>query len=109
MISPFSTAKFVLPDDPVQAIEKLIRITRELSDILESEAQAIALRDEVRMLDTSARKDKILPQYESAAREFKARVEEFGGVDSTLLDQLEAEQDHLAAVTRGNQQLLTIQ
>ena len=104
-----NAAKKILPQDPTAAVEKLIDITRDLYEVMEGEANAIAMRDEVRMLDTSARKDVLLPQYQAAAREFKDRVEEFRSVDRVLLNQLEDQQSLLGQITNDNQQWLTVQ
>lgn len=104
-----NTVHKILSQDPVAAVEMLMDITRELYEVMESEASAIAMRDEVRMLDISTRKDVLLLQYQVAVKEFKSRVEEFRGVDRVLLDRLEDQQNLLSQITNDNQQWLAVQ
>ncbi len=96
-------AENILPADPAAAIERLIEITARMKAVMEEEARGIALKNEVAMQDAETLKDKLLPQYEQAAREFSQRVEEFRDVRKSLLDELQGLQDDLAAVTRENQ------
>lgn len=95
--------KSVLPADPVAAIQMLMDITLEMKQVMEDEARAIALRNEVGMLDAETQKAKILPRYQQAAQEFRARMEEFRKISPSLLDQLQDTQDSLGAVTKDNQ------
>lgn len=97
-------APTILPADPTAAVQKLIDLSKHLKIVMEEEARAITLKNEVAMLDAETLKEKLLPQYQQAAQEFSARVEEFRGVVSqSALDELQSLQDALGAVARENQ------
>lgn len=93
----------VLPADTTEALELMIEITKRMLIAMQEEARAIKIQNEVAMQDVEVLKEKILPYYQKAAEEFKQRAEEFKSAGPALLDQLQAVQTELGAVTRENQ------
>ena len=96
-------SKTILPADPKEAVSTLMRLTRGMLIMMREEARSISIRNEVAMLDVEALKERLLPEYQQAAQEFSQRIEEFRGIDSSLLDELQALQDELGAIARENQ------
>jgi|GEM_PF-2800978 hypothetical protein len=96
-------SKTILPADPKEAMATLMRLTRGMLIMMREEARSISIRNEVAMLDAEALKERLLPEYQQAAQEFSQRIEEFRGMDPSLLDELQALQDELGAIARENQ------
>ena len=93
----------VLPADTTEALELMIEITRRMLIAMQEEARALRIQNEVAMQDVAVLKEKILPYYQKAAEEFAQRAAEFKNGDASLLDQLQAIQTELGAITRENQ------
>lgn len=93
----------ILPQDPAEAVSVMMEITRRMLIAMREEARAIGIKNETAMQDVEVLKEKLLPMYQMAAQEFSQRIEEFRGIDSSLLDELQALQDELGAVARENQ------
>jgi hypothetical protein len=93
----------ILPQDPAEAVGVMTEITKRLLIAMQEEARAIGIKNEVAMQDVEVLKDKLVPMYEMAAAEFRARAAEFKDVAPHLLNDLQDVQTELGNVARDNQ------
>lgn len=93
----------ILPQDPTEAVTVMMEITKRLLIAMQEEARAIQIKNEVAMLDVETLKNKLVPMYEMAAEEFRARAADFKDVAPHLLHDLQEVQTELAQVARDNQ------
>lgn len=93
----------ILPQDPAEAVSVMTEITKRLLIAMQEEARAIGIKNEVAMQDVEVLKDKLVPMYEMAAAEFRARAAEFKDVAPHLLNDLQDVQTELGNVARDNQ------
>ncbi|MCB1651086.1 MAG: hypothetical protein KDI46_03450 [Alphaproteobacteria bacterium] len=92
----------ILPGDQTRALNTLIKATRDLVDLADKEAQALAVNDMMAFNILQEEKTFLVKRYEKLAGEFRGRLEEFRGVDRGLLDRLENLQNLLGEKTLNN-------
>lgn len=94
--------KNILSDKPDVAMQDLIKVTRRLVNLAGREAQALATNDLMTFAIMQDEKAQLAERYVTMSREFRARVDEFRSIDSSLLDRLDALQKELADVFKDN-------
>ena len=99
-------AQVVLPKDPRQAVEDMIKITEELVARMEIETNAVAINDGTTFTMNEMSKEETADRYQKAAAEFHARLNEFKSVDRSLLTKLDEAQASLKQSTESNLKLL---
>ena len=87
-----------LPEDPQQAVERMLEITRSMRVIAEAETAALQSRNGLELKTAIDQKADLLFMYDDAAREFAQRIEEFRSIDRRLIDELDGEQIVLKAL-----------
>jgi len=92
----------VLAREKTQAVQQLIKLTRNLADLAERESQALAQNDMVSFAILQDEKALIAEHYAAASNEFRARLPEFRGMNPALLDRLESLQVRLGEAAREN-------
>ena len=92
----------VLSSEKTQAVQQLIKLTRNLADLAERESQALAQNDILSFAILQDEKALIADHYAAAASEFRARLPEFRGMNPALLDKLEALQHRLGDAAQQN-------
>lgn len=92
----------LLPKSKEEAIRTIISVTQKLTKILEEETNKFTMNDTVGVIALEKQKEEAYQQYNQVAREFSERSEEFVGIKTTYLDQLEAAQQTLSKVTNDN-------
>lgn len=92
----------VLASEKTQAVQQLIKLTRNLADLAERESQALAQNDMVSFAILQDEKALIAEHYAAAAQEFRSRLSEFRGMNPALLDRLEALQHRLGEAAKSN-------
>lgn len=96
----------VLPAQPVNAIQQLIRISQNLINVAEKETQALLLNDMLAFAIIQHEKEKLAAQYVTASEEFRNRIEDFRKIDPALIRRLEKLQRDLGEKTHGNNGLV---
>ena len=80
----------ILPEDPNEAMQKMIDLTQECVSILESEDEKITRNDAVEFVVNEQNKVKTFDYYEEAAKELSTRIEGMQGkVNPVLITDLE--------------------
>jgi len=100
--NPASPEQQLLPADAHIALKAMIKITENLVEFSNREAQALAKSD---MMDFAIMQDEktvLTERYVRLSQEFRARLEEFRGADPGLLDRLEKLQIELGENTKHN-------
>ncbi len=92
----------ILPQDKAQALNALIKVTQNLLDMSDKEAQALAQNDMLAFAIIQDEKEYISERYTRLSAEFRGRVDEFRGTDKGLLDRLDNLQKLLGEKTRQN-------
>ena len=92
----------ILPEEPKEAVEKMIEIVRGMKAVAEMEAKALDRRDPKELNALIEIKDKASRIFEQAGKEFHQRRDEFTGVEPTLLLQLATEQAALQKAAAAN-------
>lgn len=92
----------VLAREKTQAVQQLIKLTRNLADLAERETQALAQNDMMSFAILQDEKALIAEHYAAASNEFRARLPEFRGMNPALLDRLETLQVRLGDAARQN-------
>lgn len=93
----------LLPADTKAAVEAMIRITKDLTEIMGDETTKLSMNDALGALMLEYPKESAVSLYERAVAEFKNRHGEFRGRISTAdLDRLEAAQQDLKKATEDN-------
>jgi hypothetical protein len=90
----------LLSQKPEAALQDMIKMTRKLVNMIGREAQALATNDLMSFAIMQDEKQIMAERYVEMSREFRARIEEFRGADSAILDRLEQIQKDLADATR---------
>jgi hypothetical protein len=98
--------KTLLSSDPRQAVEEMIKLTEGLAMLIEAESAAVATNDGTTFTTNEMVKEPAIEAYETAAAEFRTRINEFRQVDKGLIEKLEAAQDSLKGSTVSNLKLL---
>jgi len=86
----------VLPQDPAQAVDEIIKIVESLIELTEKELTAHLMKDGVTMVAVQGDKEVLTHKYEEAAKEFAERIEQFRTVDKARLDKLDSLQRDLS-------------
>ena len=92
----------ILAREKTQAVQQLIKLTRNLADLAERETQALAQNDMISFAILQDEKALIAEHYAAASQEFRNRLPEFRGMNPALLDRLEALQHRLGEAARQN-------
>ncbi len=92
----------ILAREKTQAVQQLIKLTRNLADLAERETQALAQNDIISFAILQDEKALIAEHYAAASNEFRARLPEFRGMNPALLDRLETLQNRLGEAARQN-------
>lgn len=92
----------VLAREKTQAVQQLIKLTRNLADLAERESQALAQNDMISFAILQDEKALIAEHYAAASNEFRNRLPEFRGMNPALLDRLESLQVRLGEAARQN-------
>ncbi len=92
----------ILPQDTSRALNMLIRLTNNLSNLADREAQALAQGDMVTFAILQDEKALVTEQYMSASEEFRSNVNTYRGAEKSLLDRLENLQKELGEKTKSN-------
>ena len=92
----------VLPQDPSMAINTLIRITRNLSNLADREAQALAQDDMLTFSILQDEKGLTAENYVNACSDFQSNVNAYRGCDKNMLARLDALQKELGEKTQNN-------
>jgi len=111
MTQPFHNSALMngtnlLPEDPVQAIQTIIKVTQSLIAYSERENQHLARNDMMGFAILQDEKSIMADRYVRVSREFRNRIEEFRGLDKAYLDKLEGQQKILADNSRTNNALI---
>lgn len=96
-----------LPKDPVQAVQRLVKISRALLDLSERETQALVQNETVTFAILQDEKEMLADQYTKASEEFRGRLEDFRRIDRALLSQLESIQKKLTEKVQANAVIIT--
>lgn len=96
----------LLPQDKAQAINKLIRLTQNLSSLADREARALAQNDLITFSVLQDEKTLVAQHYASASEELRLNVNHYRGVDTTLLDRLQDLQGELRTKTDNNNDMV---
>ena len=92
----------ILPQDKMQALNALIRVTQNLLDMAEKEAQVLAQNDMLAFAILQDEKQSVSERYVRLSAEFRERVDQFRGSDKSTLDRLDNLQKLLGEKTRQN-------
>lgn len=96
----------VLPEGPQEAVQRMIKITEQLNQILDREAMALATQDTIMFSALQEEKHKISQEYKMAADEFTARVQSFRGVNKALLERMDKIQEELHSKAEASQRIM---
>ncbi len=96
----------ILPKEPRQAVEEMLKLTEGLVELIESETNALATNDGTTFAMNEPTKEAAIASYEAAASEFHNRLEEFRDVDGALIAKLTTAQSSLKQSTNNNLKLL---
>ena len=96
----------VLSETPEGALQDVIKIASTLVDLLDREANDLAMNNAVSFASVQNEKEIWAQKYEQASIEFQARVGEFRNVDKSLLARFETVQDELKNRAEKNAKLL---
>ncbi|MCB1530175.1 MAG: hypothetical protein H6853_07780 [Rhodospirillales bacterium] len=93
----------ILPEDPNDAIRKMIHLTQECVSLLESEDEKITRNDAVEFTVNEQNKQKAFDYYDQAAKELSVRIEGMQGkVSPALITDLERLQLRLKQQAAAN-------
>ena len=95
-------ARNLLPEDPAQALQRMIKISRTLLEFSERETQALVQNDMITFSILQDEKELLVEQYIRASEEFRNRIDDFRTIDSALLDRLNAVQNKLGEISASN-------
>lgn len=92
----------ILPQEKTQAMQRLIKLTRDLIDLGERESQALAQNDMLSFAIIQDEKALMAEQYAAASTEFRTRLPEFRGMNDALVKRLSDFQHELGDITSQN-------
>ena len=92
----------VLPSDQSMALNMLIRLTQNLSNLADREATALAQNDMLTFSILQDEKSLVTEQYIKASEEFRTNINIYRGADEGLLNRLERLQKDLGEKTQSN-------
>lgn len=84
------------------SLNALIRLTQNLSNLADREAQALAQNDMLAFAILQDEKTLVAEQYMNASEEFRSNINMYRGAEPGLLDRLERLQRDLGEKTRTN-------
>jgi len=96
----------ILPTNPAQAAEKMVKIIEELVSFIEAETNALASNDGTSFAMNEQAKEDAIANYEQAAKEFHNRLADFQQVDVSIVERLTKAQESLAQTTQNNLKIL---
>lgn len=96
----------VLPDQPVPALEAMLKITENMIDLSERETQALVHGDMLAFAILQDEKNVMANDYTQASNEFRQRIEQFRGQDPELIDKLEQAQNRLGQKAKSNNKIV---
>ena len=96
----------ILPKGVNAAIKMIIDIAEELTEIMEQEARALMLKDQMGFMNAQGEKTRLTNNYEQACVEFKERAEDFKAADAMLVKKLEQAQANLLKQTNDNNEVM---
>jgi len=99
---PEAANENILPSDAHMAMQQLIKLSNDLMNMAENETQQLVQNDMLSFSMLQPEKEVLVRKYVQASSEFKNRLEEFRGIDTTLLDRLDAVQKTLGERTHSN-------
>ncbi len=106
---PSNTASMpgmVLPRERTQALQHLIKLTKNLANLAERESKALTQNDMLSFAILQDEKVLIAERYAKASEEFRNRLPEFRGIDGALLNRLQGLQEQLGEVSRQNNEVV---
>lgn len=96
----------LLPQDPRQAVETMLKVTEELVARIDIETNALATNDGTAFTMNEDNKEIVIDVYEKTAKEFHDRLPEFTRVDKDLIAKLDNAQQALKKSTTSNLKLI---
>ncbi len=91
---------------PAAEVQRLIQVSQKLVDIGERETQALLQNDIVTFSILQDEKESVTGQYTAASNDFRARLEDFRGVEKNLLSRLEGLQKNIAEKAHSNNKII---
>jgi len=91
-----------LPQDKSKALNLLIRLTQNLSNLADREAMALAQNDMLTFSILQDEKNLVAEQYMGASEELRLNLSMYRGADPALLDRLQNLQNDLGTKTKDN-------
>lgn len=95
-----------LPNDPRQAVEAMLKLTEDLVARIEIESNSLAVNDGTTFTMNESSKEAAIDVYQQASNEFHMRVNEFMGLDKSLIEKLDSAQESLKQSTKNNLKIL---
>lgn len=92
----------VLPQDQSMALNMLIRLTQNLSNLADRESTALAQNDMLAFAILQDEKSLVTQQYMKASEEFRSNINVYRGAEPGLLNRLERLQKDLGEKTSSN-------
>lgn len=92
----------ILPEEKTQAVQHLIKLTNNLVQLGEREAQALAQNDMLAFAVIQDEKIIMAEHYAAASTEFRARLPEFRGLNAEVINRLSNTQTELGDITEQN-------
>ncbi len=96
----------ILPQQPVEAVNVVIKVTERLLDLSERETQALVHNDALKLDMIQDEKEILSGHYVTAAQEFRSRLGEFRRLDRNLIRKLETVQNELGEKMKQNTDLI---
>lgn len=91
---------------PAATVQRLIQVSQKLVDIGERETQALLQNDIMTFSILQDEKETVTNQYTAASNDFRARLEDFRGVEKNLLSRLESLQRNIAEKAHSNNTII---
>lgn len=95
-----------LPQDPVQAVHTIMRLSRKIIDVVERESQSLAMDDMIGFGALQDYKHALSLEYQQICGEFHTRLEEFRRVDPALMNQMDKLQHEIGERSRHNNKII---
>jgi len=92
----------LLSPDSDRAVQQMIMLSQKLVSMAETETQNLIQNDIFSFAVLQDEKEKVANSYVKASAEFRKRLNEFRGIDRSLLDRLDTLQQDLAQRTKSN-------
>lgn len=95
-----------LPENPLSAMQQLIRISQQLLVLAEKETQALLFKDMLAFSILQYEKEKLTSDYTKTSEDFRNRIEEFRSLDKAIIHRLERLQRELGDKAADNNALV---